>query len=477
MEDLTARVSAPAPDVAVVGAGWAGCAAALTLARAGVRVTLYEAARTPGGRARRVEFDGLALDNGQHLLVGAYHATLALIATLHGANASRVLHRQPLALVPLARNGVRLAAWLLPAPLHLAGALAGASGLSWRERMALIRDYRTLAARGFRCAADATVATLFAATPPRAFAALWEPLTLAALNTPPQRASAQLFANVLAAAFAGARGDSDFLVPAVDLSALLPDAAVAEVVSRGGAVRSGTAVERIAPAGDSVEIHTRRGSTDRFDAVVLATGPHQVDEALGGGYGGHAAVDALRHMVAGFAYESITTVYLGFAADVAWPGRLVRLDDAPGQWLFDRRDALPPRAAPPPTAAPATAREHAATPSALRALAAIVISAGGPHDALPHDALAACVDAQLRRLAPALPPLAWHRVIAERRATYACTPGLARPRAGRLAPGLYLAGDYTDAHFPATLEAAVRSGVAAASAVFGRRKEYSRPGM
>ena len=160
---------------------------------------------------------------------------------------------------------MRLAAWQLPAPLHLAGALAGASGLSWRERLALIRDYRTLAARGFRCAADATVANLFAATPPRAFAALWEPLTLAALNTPPERASAQLFANVLAAAFAGSRRDSDFLVPAVDLSALLPDPAVADVVARGGESAPGrrsSGLRPPAPASKSSPAAPRRtGST------------------------------------------------------------------------------------------------------------------------------------------------------------------------------------------------------------------------
>ena len=66
--------------VAVVGGGWAGCAAAVTLAEAGVRVTLFEQAKTLGGRARRVALDGIALDNGQHLLIGAYRQTLALMA-------------------------------------------------------------------------------------------------------------------------------------------------------------------------------------------------------------------------------------------------------------------------------------------------------------------------------------------------------------------------------------------------------------
>jgi hypothetical protein len=99
----------------------------------------------------------------------------------------------------------------------------------------------------------------------------------------------------------------------------------------------------------------------------------------------------------------------------------------------------------------------------------VVISAGGPHDALDHASLAAKVEAQLRRLAPELPATTLARTFAERRATYACTPALVRPLAGRIGPGLYLAGDYTDPLFPATLEAATRSGVAAAEALIGDR--------
>jgi monoamine oxidase len=96
---------------------------------------------------------------------------------------------------------------------------------------------------------------------------------------------------------------------------------------------------------------------------------------------------------------------------------------------------------------------------------AVVISGGGPHDALDQGTLASKVEAQLRRLAPDLPATTFSRVIAERRATYACTPGLARPAGGRVGRGVYLAGDYTDPVFPATLEAATRSGVAAAQAL------------
>ena len=101
----------------------------------------------------------------------------------------------------------------------------------------------------------------------------------------------------------------------------------------------------------------------------------------------------------------------------------------------------------------------------LAQLVAVVISASGPHMALPHDTLARAADAQLRRLRPDWPACVWSKVIAEKRATYACTPGRVRPAAPRLAPGLYLCGDYCDAEYPATLEAAVRSGIAAAQAL------------
>ena len=115
--------------------------------------------------------------------------------------------------------------------------------------------------------------------------------------------------------------------------------------------------------------------------------------------------------------------------------------------MFDRTKALGPASA-----------------GGARGLVALVISTSGPHDTQDQSTLAADADVQLRRLVGRWPLPIWSRVIAERRATYACTPGASRPVAGRVAPGLYLAGDYTDAELPATLEAATRSGVAAARA-------------
>ena len=96
--------AAPA-RVAVVGGGWAGCAAAVTLAAAGLPVTLIEQAPTLGGRARRVVQHGIEVDNGQHVLLGAYRQTLALVADVHRPlDANRLFHRLPLTLRPFGKR-------------------------------------------------------------------------------------------------------------------------------------------------------------------------------------------------------------------------------------------------------------------------------------------------------------------------------------------------------------------------------------
>ena len=453
---------APSARIAVVGGGWAGCAAAVTLASAGHPVTIIEQARTLGGRARRVAVNGIELDNGQHVLLGAYRQTLALMTAVHpSTEAGRLLHRLPLTLRPF--GGMRpgafaFEAWNAPAPLHVAAGMLSARGLTWSERIALITGYRRLARADFRRAADESVARHFAATPRRAFAAVWQPLCLAALNTPPERASVNVFARVLRGALGGPAHHSDLIVPAVDLSACFPDAAAAFVTARGGNVRAGTSVRAIEEAGDAVAL-TLGTDVERFAAAIIAVGPHQLAACVGAATAEEPAWRVRLARIDAFTYESITTIYLGFAGPVPFAAPMLRLDDAPGQWAFDRSDASAWNGA-----------------NAGTSLVAVVISAGGPHDAQDHATLVRDVEAQLRRLEPRLPPVDFSRVIAERRATYACTPGLARPEGGRVSRGVYLAGDYTDPEFPATLEAATRSGVAAARALIadGARASAAR---
>ena len=111
--------------VAVAGAGWAGLSAAVELASAGVSVDVFEAARVAGGRARRVTLDGVDLDNGQYILLGAYRETLRVIR-LAGANPDALFLRMPLELVFPGEFALKTPR--LPAPLHLLAGLVSAHG-------------------------------------------------------------------------------------------------------------------------------------------------------------------------------------------------------------------------------------------------------------------------------------------------------------------------------------------------------------
>jgi hydroxysqualene dehydroxylase len=419
--------------IAVIGGGYTGFAAAVILAAAGRSVTVFEAARTLGGRARRVDASGTPVDNGAHLLLGAYRQTLALLEIVHGAGAQKeLLERRRLI---LEQPGVfRLCAPILPAPWHLAAALLTMRGASRLDRLATLAFVHRLKQSGFCCHQQLTVAALLADQPPAIVAMLWEPLCIAALNTPIDTAAAQVFLNVLRVAFANHRRDSDLLLPRVDLSTLFPDAAAAYVTDRGGEIRVGSTVAHVAATDDAVVL-TAGYIDEPFEAAVVAVGPHQVARLLGASCVGAQALA----QVAAFSYEPITTAYLQYPHALALAQPMLKLDGDPGQWVLDR-GALdgPP------------------------GLAEVVISTETRGARIAHESLARAIDSQLHRTWPQLGAPLWTQVIAERRATYACVAGLARPATGLLGPRLCLAGDYTDPDLPATLEAATRSGVAAA---------------
>jgi squalene-associated FAD-dependent desaturase len=422
--------------VAVIGGGYAGFAAAVTLAAARRRVVVFEAARTLGGRARRVDACGTPVDNGAHILLGAYRQTLALLRDVHGHGAEHeLLERRRLV---LEQPGVfRLRTPGLPAPWHLAAGLLTMRGVSRGDRVRTVGFVRQLQRSGFACSPQLTVAALLDGQPAATVAMLWEPLCLAALNTPIATASAQIFLNVLRLSFAGDARDSDLLLPRVDLSTLFPDAAAAFVTDRAGDIRVGATVAAISSDDAGVAI-TADYAAERFAAAVVAVGPHQLARLFAPTSITDAAARALS-LIREFAYEPITTVYLQYPRSLGPGLPMLKLDGAPGQWVFDRGALDGPAG-----------------------LASVVISTEGAQARIAHDVLAHAVDLQLRRVWPQLPAPQWTQVIAERRATYACTAALQRPAVAALGPHLYLAGDYTDPELPATLEAATRSGVAAA---------------
>jgi len=435
--------------VAVVGGGWAGCAAAVALLDAGCAVTLFEAARTLGGRARAIETDGRTLDNGQHIMLGAYTDTLRLMRRV-GVDPAQALLRLPLQMrYPAADAGMDFVAPRLPAPLHMLVALLRARGLDRADKLALARFTTSARWMDWQLNDDCSVAVLlerFDQTE-RLIRLMWRPLCLAALNTAPEHASAQVFLAVLRDSLGAKRAASDMLIPRVLLDAAFPAAARRYLESRGAAVHTGCRIDALGPDGGTWCL--RAGAdVHPVDALVLAAPPWQAAALLRPLDGAAATVAQLD----AFAYEPIATVYLQYGSEVRLPMPFCALADAPaagrwGQFVFDRGQLDAGQAG----------------------LLAVVISGADAAAAVGQDALAQAVAAQLATAfgMPALGRPHWTRTITEKRATFACTPGLARPANDVGLPGLALAGDYTAGDYPATLESAVRSGLAAARVLTG----------
>ncbi|WP_296661655.1 hydroxysqualene dehydroxylase HpnE [Thiobacillus sp. 0-1251] len=414
------------PRVAVVGGGWAGCSAALTLAEAGVAVTLYEASRTLGGRARAVELEGQPLDNGQHILLGAYEQSLQLIERLHPATP---LWRLPLTLEQ--PPAFSLTCPRLPAPLHLLAGLLSARGLNWREKLAAAHWAHTML-RDTATPRELTVSQLTRTQPEKLRNALWHPLCVSALNTPPELADARIFRSVVRAAFGGRTQHSDLILPRRDLTALLPAPAAARVVELGGDIRLGHRVTTLDATPNAIALGNH-GDMAVFSHVILAVAPQHLP-ALAKQV---PALGPLGHTVAGYEYQPIATAYMQYDPAFRLPSPLFALANGPAQFVFDR------------------GQSHGQA-----GLLAFVASAATN---LPADWLDQA-EAQLRRIVQP-GPTRWRKRIIEKQATYSCVPELARPPVHTPHPRIFLAGDYTAGPYPATLESATQSGVQSAGAL------------
>jgi len=257
---------------------------------------------------------------------------------------------------------------------------------------------------------------------------LWTPLCVSALNTRVDEADAQVFLNVLRDSLAGPAGASDLLLPQVDLSALFPEPAAQLVRRRGGQIRLGETVTSLQVRDVGFEVAA--STAERFSHVIVAVGPHRLEQVAGS----IPQLASQLEMVRQFQYQPIYSVFLQYRRSVSLPVAMVGMRNGPVQWVFDRGKLCN-----------------------QPGMMGVVISASGPHQALSRDELAHQTHQQLAQ-AFRFPEPSWSQVIAEKRATFACTPGLSRPANVTAVNGLYLAGDYTDSPYPATLEAAVRSG-------------------
>ena len=436
--------------IAIIGGGCAGISAAIAMAKQGWAVSLFEAGSELGGRARSIAYTNGAgstdIDNGQHILIGAYKSTLRLLNTL-GLSEKQAFLRLPFSVRMQGPGRCLLSlntASYLPTPLAMLLGLLVCQGLSFSERIASIGMMARMAFNGYRLDHDLPLASFLQdqKQSTKAIQLLWEPISLAALNTPIEVASTKVFLTVLkdtlaSSAWFSLKKNNDFLLAKQDLSKLIGDPASVYLRQHGVRIMLKQRITGISKSDLGFQLNGEDGATV-YSHVVLATAPHNANQLMAGLSDLHAE----RLALASFDYQPIVTLYLQYPTHTKLRLPMIGLSNGLGQWVFDRGQLC---------------QQHG--------LLAVVISGAGSHLNLSQAQLAEAVTAQLQQAFPELGKPLWHKVITEKRATYACKPDLIRPLQQTALPNFYLAGDYCYADYPATIEGAVRSGLICAELI------------
>lgn len=431
----------PRLQIAIVGAGWAGLAAAITAAQKGHQVTLLEASKFWGGRARSIQThseDYPLLDNGQHILIGAYQKTLSMMQIV-GIDLEKAFWRKPLDLRYADGSGLSLPN--KPFPLNLLQGIAFNSSWSAVDKWQLFKSAWQWQRMHFECAEHLTVADLCENMTPPVWQDLIEPLCVSALNTPANEASGKVFLRIMKDALFGPAGSSDLLLPRLDLGQLFPNAAIKWLKKNGASCQSGQRIESIVDS-DSTSSKAPRWQLGKhkFDHLVIATPAWDAAHLLEKFNAAWASTARqLKH-------EAIATVYVQGPLGFKLPLPMLALrtsQGSPAQFAFDRGQLYTEAGTPGLLAFVVSANKLSkedVTHQVMGQLSALLIQLG--QDALRIEAFKVI------------------QTVVEKRATFACIPNLKRPSA-RPCQGITVCGDYVEGPYPATLEGAIISGIQA----------------
>jgi len=441
-------------DVAVVGGGVAGLAAASALADAGQRVIVLEARGALGGRATafRDRVTGELVDNGQHVLFGCYHETFRFLRRIGAEDRVAI---QPSLEVPYLdasgrRSVLRCPNW--PAPLHLLGGILRWDALSLADKVRALRVAPGLAGTASRVQhTSATVSDFldWRGQRGRVRTWLWEPLAVAALNQAPNEAAAAPFLRVLRLMFAGSRTDASLAFPARPLHEMYAEPAQRFIEARGGVIAL-NALARVRIDRGSVAGIEVRGEPIGAATVIAAVPWFALESLLTGDVGPMAATIA---RASAMVSKPIVTVNLWYDR-VVMQDAFLGLPERQMQWVFDKR------------------RVFGESASHLS-----LVASGA--DALVSQDNAALIALAAREVADAIPAargatLVRGTVVREKRATFSVAPGQPRrPPVETPIRGLVLAGDWIETGLPGTIESAAVAGHRAAQSTLNDPRAQS----
>jgi squalene-associated FAD-dependent desaturase len=441
-------------DTIVIGGGLSGLSAAVNLTTNGKKVLLLEQRRYLGGRTHSFQDDttGDIVDNGQHLMMGCYKETrryLHAIGSEQHADLQPTLH---IDFVDPTKGSSSLVASSLPAPLHVLTGLLRLANLSIVDRLRLLRVGKELFWTTVEkerlldsLTVDEWLSTLGQSPENKTY--LWDTFTIGSLNDHPKRASALLFFRVLRAAFMGTREDSCLLVPKVGMSALLVDPAVEFITHGGGEIRTGARVHTMEITDSHIEsIHTAAGEKLQADTYIQAVPFFDLPSML--------TDDLIVPSLPLFHSTPIVSINLWFDREI-FEGEFAAVLRSNIQWIFNRS-----RLCGSPTGQKSK-HQHLS----------LVISGAEDFIEFNKESIVQVALNDLKRVLPRVNEavLVHSLVIKERRATFSPRPGLepSRPDTRTKLDNMFLAGDWTNTGYPATIEGAVMSGRRAADAVCG----------
>ncbi len=446
-------------DVIIFGGGLSGLSAAVELASRDVSVLVLEQRQHLGGRTYSFldEATGDVVDNGQHLMMGCYRETRWLLRTI---GADRLVTFQPNLHIDFLHpdHGISsLSCPALPAPFHMLWGLLGLRTLSFTDRLRLLRVGLELQRNPVKVepkleslTVDEWLSTLGQSAENKKY--LWDIIAIGSLNDDPRNVSALLFYRVLRAAFLGRRENSSMMVPRVGLSELFVEPSIRYLHSRRGEAKTGCGVEEVLSEGEHVAAARCSDGVSRGAKAFISAIPYYAFADLAAS--NQQMNSRFRHTAAAFESSPIVTINLWLDRAVI-DQEFVAVLDSRVQWIFNKSKIL-------------TLRGRS------RQYLSLVISGAVQYVEMEKDEIVRVAMEDLRRVLPQAREanIVHSLVIKEKRATFSPKPGLEphRPSTVTQFANLFLAGDWTNTGYPATIEGAVMSGRQAAKAA----EEYLR---